>query len=102
MMDWDRTIAIGDLITSYYSGYWRVDRIERRFTQYDHGVYEGIPIGTECSPVFYMTEVLTDTGKPRKRKNSCDAWYCKKVTHEWVDEQIRNYVELMTTIRNNI
>lgn len=60
-------MKIGDLITTYYKGIWRLTRIERRFRE----------SGEEYNPLFYFTQVCTFEGKEAKRENCCDSHFCK-------------------------
>lgn len=73
----------GDLITTYYKGFYRLKRIQKRYlTQHDvdtYSVYKGRKAGEEYSPLYHFTQEYTDEGKPVKtaKERCCDALFCK-------------------------
>ena len=66
-LEWDDTISVGQLITSYDSGYHVVTSIEQR---------ENKP------PLFNYVRV-----DGRRRQSSCDASFCRKATAEMIERE---------------
>jgi hypothetical protein len=94
---------IGDIITTYHKGYWRLIKINRRYYTEDdinrfgkesHQSYYGKKIGDEYSPIFVYEHVMTENFKLAKKKNiqSCDAEYCKKVTKDTIEKMKDEYI----------
>jgi len=85
---WDETISVGELILTYYSGYFILERIE----------FADAPKGSSCKavewsdkeaypypPSFHLVKVLKDDGTPSKAiRKSCCAYYCSRVTKDEV------------------
>lgn len=73
---------IGDLITTFYSGYYILDKIERRFyTEKDIEIFKGrnITVGGEHTPLFYFHSVAdedADLVKPNNNKNNSPYYFC--------------------------
>jgi len=73
----------GDIITTYYIGYYRLTRIVQRFYQCDRDIpsflKETVKIGDEYSPLYYFKKIADAKGnkisKPGK-ENCCDAAFC--------------------------
>ncbi len=68
MSTWDDELAPGDLISTYYSGIFKLTQIELRSEN-----------GQERSPLFYFVQVFAADGKPKngKKVQCCDASYCR-------------------------
>jgi hypothetical protein len=70
----------GDLITTYYAGFFRLKKIERRF--YTEELIKYYPskkdkLGEEYSPLYHFTQEYDSNGKPKKSKQkACDAKFC--------------------------
>ena len=79
---------IGDLVTTYYSGFYRVTKIVRRWEnkKYPEGSYNAIAhdivgefdpntCGREMNPLIYFKQEYTADGKPIKsnRTKFCDS-----------------------------
>lgn len=65
---WDETLQIGELITSYHSGYH---------------VLTGIHFRKNSTPTFDYVTVVREDGTPIKKPGaakSCDAAYCRRVS----------------------
>ena len=78
---WDETLQIGDLVTGYRSGIWRIYRIESRP---DH------------TPLMYMTRMLNDKYfKCSRIKGSCDASYVRRWNR---DAALQNIEEMRANI----
>lgn len=95
-------IKVGDIVTTYHKGYWRVIDITRRFhTQSDidrYSVYKnkGVKAGDEYAPLLTYVKVLTADFKPVGKKppsEQCDASYCRKVTKDLVKKMRLDYTE---------
>jgi tryptophanyl-tRNA synthetase len=97
MADEYKEFKVGDLITSYRKGYWKLVKIDRRFyTQKDvdtYHCYKDKKVGEEYSPLFHYQAVLTPQGKKVMKANSqihqCDAVYCKKIGPFFFQDQIK-------------
>ena len=63
-LTWDETLKIGDLITSYHKGYWKLTNITTR---------KGMP------PLFQYTKQFKPDGTPVSGKAimECDASFCR-------------------------
>jgi hypothetical protein len=66
---------VGDVITAYHSGYHVVTKIQPR---------------GRTSDLLYYVQIANSAGDriKGKRERSCDAGYCKKVTHQSLVDQI--------------
>jgi hypothetical protein len=87
----------GDLITTYYAGFFRLKRIERRFyTEKDINTYSSCKdkkIGEEYSPLFYFEQEYDSNGNPKKGKEKrCDAEFCK-LANEFIIEELQKLEE---------
>ena len=81
---------VGDIITCYFKGFWKVVKIEPRW--YDERDVTGYATlrerGEEYSPLVVVTQVADGNGKPKKSKEvSCDSAYCCLATIS-IDRQI--------------
>ena len=74
---------VGDYVTSYYKGIFRVDKIELR----DHN-----------TPVLHMTKVLSDKYKKLGGKFNCDSAWCKKISKEDVVKELQDKIDLVNKI----
>ncbi len=79
VLKYDPTIQVGDIITGYRKGYWKVDLVMPRAGN---------------TPLIYSTRI------DKKGKNSCDGSYCRKVDpeelyHEMVAEADKVYAMIM-------
>lgn len=85
----------GDLITTYYKGFYRLKRIERRYyTQGDidrHITFKDKKVGEEYSPLYYFTQEYTDEGKlvSTNKEKCCDVQFCKPVS-DYISKEIEN------------
>lgn len=86
----------GDLITTYFKGFYRLKRIERRYlTQYEvdtYSTHKGKKAGDQYSPLFYFIQEYTDDGKPVKtaKEKACDAVFCKLVS-DYIKEEVEKF-----------
>jgi len=80
---YDDTLVVGDLITTYHSGYHRLTRIEDR--------------GERNTPLFHYNKVYDSEGNPRKGRNACDASYCRSAK-EGLPISINNMQEKLTRL----
>jgi hypothetical protein len=75
VLQYDETLREGDVITTYYSGFYILSRIEERPNQ---------------TPLFHFTQLAKENGsmiKKSKKEKSCDASYCRRFT-ETIDSVI--------------
>jgi hypothetical protein len=81
----------GDLITTYYSGYYRLDRIERRFyTEQTHFRLDDKRIGEEYNSLYHFTQEYDKDGKVKKGKQkACDAGFCKLAKDSIINELLK-------------
>jgi hypothetical protein len=86
----------GDLITTYYAGFFRLEKIERRFYTEDYIKY--FPsfkdkLGEEYSPLYHFTQEYDSNGKPKKSKQkSCDAQFCN-LAEDFIKQEILDMEE---------
>ena len=95
MSKFDNDLKIGDLITTYHSGYWRVIGIEQR-THPKAGGYYGkdvddqgnlLPAVIEYSSLIHYRLVMDSGFHPPKKKakeSCCDAGFCNKITKQMI------------------
>lgn len=82
---WDDTISVGQLISTYYSGFFILERIE-----YNDHLHEVKIISSDTTdrraPIFHFTKVLNEDGtKSKLIRKSCSAIYCKRITRTTAD-----------------
>lgn len=67
-------IKVGDIVTTYQKGFFRITKIEQRFNEDDESQYE-------INPLYYYVQVMnTNFKKTRgKRVRCCDSVFCHKV-----------------------
>lgn len=74
-------MKVGDLITTYYKGFFILERIEQRFvTEDDLKRYPTVfkKVGDEYSPLFHFSQKYDLNGNIKKtRQMSCDSSFCK-------------------------
>lgn len=110
------SVKIGDIITAYRKGYYRVVSIRYRF--YSENDFKWLPedrkgadgtyvindqrvkVGDEFSPLVGMTQVFSDHFAPYVRDTVywCDMSYCQRVTEEGVRrvmEQLEQNLSLL-------
>lgn len=97
---WDETLAVGDLVTGFHKGIWKITQIERRYLTKDdlrHLVYANNKVGDEYSPLVHYTLVLTTKfKKARKLSNTCAASWCQKIDDSYIRE-MRSELERQIT-----
>lgn len=88
MTTYDDTLQVGDLITSYSKGVFRIADIQRRFYTADdeahfdhleakHG--ERPKVGDEYNPLVVSRRLLDSKHKKRGGMESCDAAFCARL-----------------------
>ena len=91
MSQYDTTIKVGDLITAYHKGIWRVITIETRKNN---------------SPLFHYRQVLTQSYKPGKNMvRCCDASYCMKVDDAYIQklqDDINQKIAVLKSLRDTM
>ena len=76
-------LKVGDIVTSYYKGYWRITKIEKRYyNKYEEDLGYG-KLGEEYGSLVSL-KLLADSNcnPPKKtaRTEQCDILYCNLVT----------------------
>lgn len=81
---WDDTIKIGELITTYNDGYHILVSINYREPPDKDDVVECDPPDIKYAPIFVYRKVMKSDGTlvTRNTEQSCDASYCRRVTRE--------------------
>jgi hypothetical protein len=95
----DKTIKVGDIVTSCYDGYWEVTHIEIR-KPYTNGCLRDIA----PSPLFSGKYIMKSDGTPIKkgRTDSWDASYSRKITEEFIREQYNHELTLSDIKKDNL
>lgn len=75
-------LQVGDLVTTYHSGYRKIVKVEPRPGQNDSVYYDYV-----CS--------FDGKTKPKQPRNGCDAGYCHKVDIEAVLQKKRDEIEAL-------
>ena len=98
---YDKTIKVGDIVTSCFDGYWEVTAIIKRLP-YINGFLRGIT----PSPLFIGKEILESDGtiadKEAVRFERWDASHSQKVTVEFIKEQYNHELTLLDIKENNL
>ena len=87
---------IGDIITTYHKGYWRLDKIEDRyFTDSDNSYSNSPKDGSLYQPIFYYSQVMTTDFIPKngKVKKLCDVAWCRKIDKEKIKDMKKKYID---------
>lgn len=114
MSIYDNDLKVGDLTTSYRSGYFIVTRVERRFykpREEGHAASMGHKVGDEYNALIYARQIADAKGKPRKSRQdpSCDSSFCspinnksiKKLREQEISEAKDKYKDLLTLIKTH-
>ena len=70
----------GDIIKTYYAGYFILDKIEKRFkTEADekYNYLKDLEVGEEYSPLFHFTQIYDENLNKRTSSRACDAQFCE-------------------------
>lgn len=82
---------LGDLITTYHTGFWRLTDIERRWHQVG-AILGGKDVGgQEHGALFTYAKEYDADFEPIKRKGwqeECDESHCRKVDADWAADEI--------------
>lgn len=103
-------MKVGDLVTSYWKGFYEIVKIERRW-EYKLGEtecyrrshclteYDPETCGKEMRPTFFLTQRYTAEGKPVKGKvtRACDSSWC-----HLVENFIPNEIKRLEAIIENL
>jgi hypothetical protein len=103
-----KEFKLGDIITTYHKGYWKLIEIQRRFyTKNENADYLkriNKKIGDEYSPIFVYEQVLTAAFETPNRKKplrkECDAQWCRKLTTEVINEMIEDMNKKTSILRS--
>lgn len=94
---YDKTIKVGDIVTAYQKGYWRVDEIEVR-SNFNLANKTYHP-----DPLLKLTLLLDSNGKKaRARKSECDINWCKKIDMNEVNKIITYDLEFFEEKKRNL
>lgn len=82
---WDDTISVGQLITTYFSGFFILERIEYLDIQHTVSILSS-DTDEKQAPIFHFIKVLKEDGtESAKISKSCSAIYCNRVTRTTAD-----------------
>lgn len=74
MMKYDKTLKVGDIVTCYYKGYWRITDIDFNKNLSSNGLVTCVKIlDSNMKPARNITE-------------QCDISYCKRVKQSDIDD----------------
>lgn len=87
-----KEFAVGDIISTYHKGFYRLNKIE-----VEQNFYK-----TQEYTIFYYQQVLTASYKPCKTKwiRSCNADYCRKVDEGYFQKEAADFERNMHTLRS--
>ena len=93
----DNGIKVGDIITAYHKGFWKVTSIEQRTEEahapnIDPSVNIDDPINSVANYELVCDARFKPSGK-KKKKESCDVSYCKVVNEAFIREKIQEKIE---------
>jgi hypothetical protein len=104
-------IQIGQIVTTYYAGYFEVTRIEQRWlnktkeTAYEQSAYcirgeHTADCGEEMNPIIYFKQLYDAKGNPKKSKEKgCDSSFCK-LAKESIEAEINSLQEIINKLSN--
>jgi hypothetical protein len=79
-------MKIGDLIRTYYKGYFVLEKIERRFVTKEllfYDDYKKMGLGAELSPLLHFSQKYDENFKRKNSKQkSCDSLFCGLAINE--------------------
>ena len=95
-------IKVGDIITTYYKGFFKLQRIEQKFMTEElrrYGPYKDVEVGAWYGSMFHFTQVADVDGKPKVSKvlKQCDSAHCRLAI-----PQLTERIELLSTLLFNI
>jgi hypothetical protein len=95
---YDKTIKIGDIVTSPFDGYWEVNHIQIR-EPYANGTKNFTP-----APLMTGKYLMKGDGTPIKhgRTESWDAWYSHKLTEDWIRTSCNKEIDDIEIKRQNL
>lgn len=83
---------VGDIITSYHKGFHKVTRVTPRN-------YPGRPM---TALLDYVRVCGPDGQKAARNTNSCDSFYCKKVTRSTVQDLYAKLIERAHVLQDSL
>lgn len=96
-------MKIGDLITTYFKGYYRLTKIEKRYITQElknSNVYKDSNIGDEYSPLYHFVQIYDSNGNPKKSKEKqCDALFCNKAEN-YIKDAIKSNLDKNKKLQN--
>lgn len=81
--DQEDQFKVGDYVTSYYKGIFRIYSIEMR--QYD-------------TPLLHMTKVLSNNYKKLGGTLNCDSAWCKKIEKVQIMKELLDKIDLVKQV----
>jgi hypothetical protein len=92
---YDSSIKVGDIVTGYYKGYWKITEIvHRKYERKRH---------YQPNPLFVGVLLLDSNGnKVAPKHNNWDASYSKKITREFVFGIIDYGLDYFIIKKNNL
>lgn len=108
-------IKVGDLISTYWAGYYEVTNVIRRWeskkgtTDYERLAYSILgeenysedTCGKEINPLITIIQKFTKEGKPvvTKKEKTCDSQFCKPAK-EHLEEEIKKLTEVLKQLED--
>jgi len=104
-------LQIGQIVTTYYAGYFRITRIERRWKnktkekEWEQSAYNikgehTEECGEEMNSLIYFTQLYDAKGNPKKSKEKCCVDSFCKPAIESIQEEIQSLQEIITKLSN--
>lgn len=99
-------MKIGDIITTYNKGFFKLISIEPRFytenyiNSYHKNELNPPKVGDEYSPLFNYKKINPETGKINNSIGQCDSSYCKpfRAILESEIEKLQKQLELLNSL----
>lgn len=98
-------IKVGDIITAYHKGYWRLTQIDQRFYKDREPIPQGKKVGDEYSPLFHYELVADSKFAPPKgkaKKQCCDVSYCRKVDQAYIDIEVQKRLDEIEALKKGL
>ena len=106
MSKFDKDLKVGNFITGYRKGYFKVLGIERRFygeRDAAHAAEMGSKVGDEYNALIRVIQVADGRGvtKNYKKTDACDVSYCRLISPETIkqiyEEEIKDAKDKYTS-----
>lgn len=98
-MDYDKTLAVGDIVTAYEKGIWRIEEIiPRQVTEemLKYRAYSTMKVGDEMVPSVRCTKLFDSKMKPIKgnRASECNIAWCERVSVKTLRKEAEDFLKL--------